>query len=153
MTIHGRAGSLANRRFHHVCPQIEDVDELSSLQAIEIAQNVLLRPPSLRPADAHSTAYEIRAATVLNHRAQPVVAGGTAAHLQPHDPEIEVAKMNDVKRTHKIIGADRIAVMAALNIANEYLRCQDGVVSNNPAANIKIKGMTSKLEVALNRYK
>lgn len=63
------------------------------------------------------------------------------------------AKMNDVKRTHKIIGADRIAVMAALNIANEYLRCQDGVVSNNPAANIKIKGMTSKLEVALNRYK
>jgi cell division protein ZapA (FtsZ GTPase activity inhibitor) len=55
--------------------------------------------------------------------------------------------MNEVKTTHKIIGADRIAVMAALNIANEYLQ------SENLQSLSKIKGMADKVESALSKLK
>jgi cell division protein ZapA len=56
-------------------------------------------------------------------------------------------KMGEVKSTHKIIGADRIAVMAALNIASEFLQ------SENVHALSKIKGMTDKLESAIEKLK
>ena len=72
----------------------------------------------------------------------------------PHEKESLIAsaryldqKMSEVKRSHKIIGADRIAVMAALNIANEYLQ------SENLQALSKIKGMANKVETALNKLK
>jgi cell division protein ZapA len=56
-------------------------------------------------------------------------------------------KMSEVKSSHKIIGADRIAVMAALNIANEFLN------SENVHVLTKIKGMTDKLESAIEKLK
>ena len=56
-------------------------------------------------------------------------------------------KMNEVKSTHKIIGADRIAVMAALNIANEFL--QSGSVQDIS----KIKSMSDKLESVIEKLK
>ena len=56
-------------------------------------------------------------------------------------------KMKEVRNTHKIIGADRVAVMAALNIANEYLH------SENINLISKIKGIAEKLESAINRLK
>jgi cell division protein ZapA len=72
----------------------------------------------------------------------------------PHEKESLIAsaryldqKMNEVKTTHKIIGADRIAVMAALNIANEYLQ------SENLQSLSKIKGMADKVESALSKLK
>jgi cell division protein ZapA len=72
----------------------------------------------------------------------------------PHEKESLIAsaryldqKMNEVKSSHKIIGADRIAVMAALNIANEYLH------SENVHAVSKIKGMSDKVESALSKLK
>ena len=72
----------------------------------------------------------------------------------PHEKESLIAsaryldqKMSEVKSSHKIIGADRIAVMAALNIANEYLQ------SENLQALSKIKGMANKVETALNKLK
>ena len=73
---------------------------------------------------------------------------------QPHEKESLIAsaryldqKMNEVKVSHKIIGADRIAVMAALNIANEYLQ------SENQQALSKIQGMTDKLQLAISKLK
>jgi cell division protein ZapA len=72
----------------------------------------------------------------------------------PHEKESLIAsaryldqKMNEVKVSHKIIGADRIAVMAALNIANEYLQ------SENQQALSKIQGMTDKLQLAIKKLK
>jgi cell division protein ZapA len=72
----------------------------------------------------------------------------------PHEKESLLAsaryldqKMSEVKRSHKIIGADRIAVMAALNIASEYLQ------SENPQTLSKIKVMAEKVESALNKLK
>jgi cell division protein ZapA len=56
-------------------------------------------------------------------------------------------KMSEVKSSHKIIGADRIAVMAALNIASEFLN------SENVHVLTKIKGMTDKLESAIEKLK
>jgi cell division protein ZapA len=56
-------------------------------------------------------------------------------------------KMSEVKSSHKIIGADRIAVMAALNIASEFLN------SDNVHVLTKIKGMTDKLESAIEKLK
>jgi len=56
-------------------------------------------------------------------------------------------KMKEVRTSHKIIGADRIAVMAALNIANEFLHSQ------NVNALSKIKVMADKLELAINKLK
>lgn len=54
-------------------------------------------------------------------------------------------KMSEVRSNHKIIGADRIAVMAALNIASEYLQSKD------VQAMLNIKRITDKLEIAINR--
>jgi len=72
----------------------------------------------------------------------------------PHEKESLIAsaryldqKMNEVKTTHKIIGADRIAVMAALNIANEYLQ------SENSHALAQIQVMAKKVESALDKLK
>ena len=90
MTIHGLSHALANRGLDHICAQVEHRDQLGSLQAVEITQNMVLRSPSSRPPDAHSAAREVRAPAVLYHRAKSVVAGRPAAHLEPHDPEIEV---------------------------------------------------------------
>ncbi len=56
-------------------------------------------------------------------------------------------KMAEVKHSHKIIGADRIAVMAALNIASEYLQ------SENAQAMSKIKGINDKLAKAIDKIK
>jgi cell division protein ZapA len=56
-------------------------------------------------------------------------------------------KMSEVKSTHKIIGADRIAVMAALNIASEFL--QSGQVQDLS----KIKTMSDKIVSAIEKLK
>jgi len=90
MTVHGVAHTLANRGLDHVRAQVEHRDQLGSLQTVEITQDMVLGSPSSGPPDAHSATREVRAATVLHHRAKPVVAGCPTAHLEPHDPKIEV---------------------------------------------------------------
>ena len=65
--------------------------------------------------------------------------------------------MKDIKGDRKVVGTDRIAVMAALNIAHEYLQSQEtgagGKVSNNALSNERLNSLQEKLEMALNRYK
>ena len=56
-------------------------------------------------------------------------------------------KMKEVRGSHKIIGADLIAVMAALNIANEFLQSQNVKMLS------KIKTMTDKVETAIGKLK
>ena len=56
-------------------------------------------------------------------------------------------RMKEIRNTGKVIGSERVAVMAALNIANEYLQ------SENIKVNSKIKGMAEKLESAINKLK
>jgi len=60
------------------------------------------------------------------------------------------AKMREIKNNSKMIGADRVAVMAALNIAHDLLQCQSGL-SNEPGTKTKIKNMQAKIEAAITR--
>lgn len=49
-------------------------------------------------------------------------------------------QMRTIRDSGKVLGVDRIAVMAALNIANEYLRNRDvaGTVTNKTEKKIQI---------------
>jgi len=64
------------------------------------------------------------------------------------------SKMKDIKGDRKIVGTDRIAVMAALNIAHEFLQIKNN--SNSGNANISndaLNSLQQKIELALNKYK
>jgi cell division protein ZapA len=60
-------------------------------------------------------------------------------------------KMREIRDTGKIVGADRIAVMAALNMANELLRLrrQDSELQGNVTG--RVKQMRERVEGALQR--
>jgi cell division protein ZapA len=60
-------------------------------------------------------------------------------------------KMREIRDTGKVVGADRIAVMAALNMANELLRLrrQDQEIQGNVSG--RVKQMRERVESALHR--
>jgi cell division protein ZapA len=60
-------------------------------------------------------------------------------------------KMREIRDTGKVVGADRIAVMAALNMANELLRLrrQDLEIQGNVSG--RVKHMRERVETALQR--
>ncbi|HHH45288.1 MAG TPA: cell division protein ZapA [Gammaproteobacteria bacterium] len=60
-------------------------------------------------------------------------------------------KMKEIRDTGKIVGADRIAVMAALNMAHELLGQK--TVKDDYQLNIsqRIRALQDKIDVALNR--
>ena len=59
-------------------------------------------------------------------------------------------KMREIRDTGKVVGADRIAVMAALNMASELLRLrkQDSDVQGSVG---RVKQMRERVESALQR--
>lgn len=66
------------------------------------------------------------------------------------------SQMRDIKVKGKVIGLERIAIMAALNIANELLS-DDGPDSessiNIAENNAQIKDLNVKIEDALHRFR
>jgi cell division protein ZapA len=60
-------------------------------------------------------------------------------------------KMREIRDTGKVVGADRIAVMAALNMANELLRLrrQDAELQGNVSG--RVKHLRERVEGALQR--
>lgn len=60
-------------------------------------------------------------------------------------------KMREIRDTGKVVGADRIAVIAALNMANELLRLrkQESELQGNVAG--RVKNMRERVEGALQR--
>jgi cell division protein ZapA len=58
-------------------------------------------------------------------------------------------KMGDIKKTGKVNGTDRIAVMAALNIAHEFLSTKLGDGFDLGQAKRRISGIEAKLDEAL----
>lgn len=58
-------------------------------------------------------------------------------------------KMREIRDTGKVLGTDRIAVMAALNIAHELLHENGGEISISPDVEGRIKGIQEKIEEAL----
>ena len=60
-------------------------------------------------------------------------------------------KMREIRDTGKIVGLDRIAVMAALNIANELLRMRGRGDAAETEVSQKIRQLRERVEGALTR--
>ena len=59
------------------------------------------------------------------------------------------AKMREIRDTGRIVGLERIAVMAALNIANEFIRSRGHGDSLETRAKARVKAMRERVESAL----
>ena len=59
------------------------------------------------------------------------------------------ARMNEIHDTGKVLGFDRIAVMAALNIAHDYLAANADLSRVSGAAGDKVEELTDKVVQAL----
>ena len=59
------------------------------------------------------------------------------------------ARMKEIRDTGKVVGADRIAVMAALNIASELLRLRDRDHSLQNEAGARVRALRERVETAL----
>ena len=58
-------------------------------------------------------------------------------------------KMRDVKGNGKVVGCERVAVMAALNISHELLQQKFLEHERNKLLKNRVEGLQSKIEVAL----
>jgi cell division protein ZapA len=67
--------------------------------------------------------------------------------------ELLNGKMREIRDSGKVVGLDRVAVMAALNLANELLKArhQDDELKN--IVNLRIKTMRERLDSALGPVK
>ena len=59
------------------------------------------------------------------------------------------AKMNEIHKAGKVLGAERIAVMAALNVAHELLSVKLGAGFDIGHAKRRISAIESQLDAAL----
>jgi cell division protein ZapA len=59
-------------------------------------------------------------------------------------------QMREIRHTGRVIGTERIAVMAALNIANDLLSLQKTKTDSNQTITRRIKTLQEKIEIALN---
>jgi cell division protein ZapA len=58
-------------------------------------------------------------------------------------------KMKEIRDTGKVIGIDRIAVMAALNISHELLQSETNIESQGSSMGKRIRSLQDKIEMAL----
>ena len=63
------------------------------------------------------------------------------------------AKMREVRDTGKVVGLDRIAVISALNIANELIKMRHGGGSLDGDLGARLRGMRERVEMALEKSK
>ncbi len=59
-------------------------------------------------------------------------------------------KMREIRDSRKMIGSERVAVMAALNIAHELLQCREGHGESAGMDN-KLRQLQNKVEAAITR--
>lgn len=59
------------------------------------------------------------------------------------------ARMKEIRDSGKVIGLDRIAVMAALNMANELLRSRGRGEALEGEAKLRVQAMRERVESAL----
>ncbi len=61
--------------------------------------------------------------------------------------------MRQIRDSGKVVGLDRIAVMAALNLANEMLRLRDKDQSSDTTVGLRLKSIRERVESALEQGK
>lgn len=62
-------------------------------------------------------------------------------------------QMNEIRDSGKVFGVDRIAVMAALNIANEFIDSRESLASTEGAQNARVSALTEQISQALAEHK
>ncbi len=62
-------------------------------------------------------------------------------------------KMSEIRTSGKVVGLDRIAVMAALNIANAFLNGQDTLTETQGRVSERIAHLSEKVGNALAQHK
>lgn len=60
------------------------------------------------------------------------------------------ARMKEIRGSGKVIGTERIAVMAALNLSHELLTREDNADAAASTANKRIRSLRERIEIALN---
>ena len=63
--------------------------------------------------------------------------------------ELLNAKMREIRDSGKVVGLDRVAVMAALNLANELLKAQGQDEELKNIVALRIRAMREQLDTAL----
>ena len=61
------------------------------------------------------------------------------------------ARMREVRDSGKVVGLDRIAVMVALNLVNEYLRLKNRGATPEAEAGQRVKNLRERVENQLAR--
>ena len=63
--------------------------------------------------------------------------------------EVLNGKMREIRDSGKVVGLDRIAVMAALNLANDLLKARDKGDVLESSAKERVQAMRERVETAL----
>jgi cell division protein ZapA len=63
--------------------------------------------------------------------------------------ELLNSKMREIRDSGKVVGLDRVAVMAALNLANELLKVQGQEDELKNILNVRVRAMREHLDSAL----
>ena len=58
-------------------------------------------------------------------------------------------KMREIRDSGKVVGLDRVAVMAALNLANEFLKTKNDDEELKNIVGLRIRAMRERLDEAL----
>ena len=58
-------------------------------------------------------------------------------------------KMREIRDGGKVVGLDRVAVMAALNLANEYLKAKSSDEALQQVVGVKVRAMRERLDEVL----
>ena len=61
------------------------------------------------------------------------------------------ARMRDIRETGKVVGLDRIAVMAALNLAHEFLKGKDREAKLDTGVGHRVRALRERVEGALEK--
>ena len=61
------------------------------------------------------------------------------------------ARMREIRDTGKVVGLDRIAVMAALNLAHEYLKGKDRESRLDNGVGQRVRALRERVESALGK--
>jgi cell division protein ZapA len=62
-------------------------------------------------------------------------------------------KMKEIRDSGKVVGTDRVAVMAALNITHELIKTRSENSSQNESVGTRIRALQNKIDAALHDSK
>jgi cell division protein ZapA len=62
-------------------------------------------------------------------------------------------KMLEIRDSGRVLGVERIAVMAALNLSYELLKCKQDNTETSGLLNGRLQNLLDKMETALNKTK